>query len=306
MTAEILPDLSHLSNNYRGFLLDAYGVFWGGNAVGLIAGAKEMMESLVARDKIVGILSNTTQIASKEIDKLARHGLMQGEHFHFLITSGEIARSLFLNSQLPFETPRHTYWVLGGIHPKFASHEPIFNGTVYTETSDIDEADFIYISIPHLNGQDQTDPNLFREHVKAICEKKLPMFCPNPDLFAHEGTPPKAVVRQGSIAKLYEEMGGQVFYIGKPNQQAYTIALELFRTYDVDDQKQLLMIGDTPETDIRGARSCGMPSALVTETGMMADRIASKGLKQALTELPPQDFPNFFIKRFADALHTPS
>lgn len=66
----IYPDLLSISDKYQGILLDAYGVFWGGNAFGLLPGAKEVMQQLVAKGKIVGILSNSTQLAAKEIDKL--------------------------------------------------------------------------------------------------------------------------------------------------------------------------------------------------------------------------------------------
>lgn len=299
---EIFPSLAHISNGFNGILLDAYGVFWGGNDYGMLPGSKEAMEKLVLNGKIVGVLSNSTQLTAKEINKLKCHGLIQGKHFHFLITSGEIARYIFLNEQLSFETPRKSFWLFGGIHPKFSSHEAIFQDTAYRETLDINDADFIYVSIPHINGEDQVDPELFRKEIEKIKLKNLPMICPNPDLFAYEGKPPKAVVRQGSIAKIYEEVGGQVFYIGKPYNKAYTIALTQFRQHNVMSANEILMVGDTPETDIRGARQFGMPSALITQTGMMADRISNKRLETALRELPTNDTPNYLIERFADGI----
>lgn len=301
-TFEIFPSLAHISHGFNGILLDAYGVFWGGNDYGVLPGSKEVMEKLILNGKIIGVLSNSTQLASKEINKLERHGIIQGKHFHFLITSGEIARYIFLNEKLPFETPRKSFWLFGGVHPKFSSHEAIFQDTAYRETLDINDADFIYVSIPHINGEDQVDPELFRKEIEKIEPKNLPMICPNPDLFAHEGKPPKAVVRQGSIAKMYEEMGGQVLYIGKPHNKAYTIALEQFRQHSIMTPIEILMVGDTPETDIRGARQFGMLSALITQTGIMADRISHKGLEKALRELPTNDTPNYLIERFAHGI----
>ncbi len=301
-TLEISSGITLISNNYKGILLDAYGVFWGGNDVGLLPGSTEIMKKLVASGKIVGILSNSTQLASKEISKFLLRGLIYGEHFHFLITSGEIARDVFLNDKLPFKTPTNKFWLFGGVHPRFSSHEPLFKDSTYLETSDINEADFIYVSIPHIEGEDQVDPEVFRGEIERIAAKNLPMVCPNPDQFAHEGNPPRAVVRQGSIAKIYEEMGGQVFYTGKPHNEAYAMALDQFRKYDVTNPSEILMVGDTPETDIRGARRFGMPSTLVIQTGIMADRIAHHGLENALSALPVLDSPNYLIKRFADDL----
>jgi HAD superfamily hydrolase (TIGR01459 family) len=299
---EIFSSITRVSDRFNGILLDAYGVFWSGNELGLMPRSKEVMETLVSNGKIVGILSNSTQLSSKEVNKLHLHGLIQGKHFHFLITSGEVARGVFLNEKLPFETPRNKFWLFGGVHPKFSSHEAIFQGTIYRETSHIDEADFIYISIPHINGEDKMDPELFREEIEKLKVKNLPMICPNPDQFAHEGKPARAVVRQGSIARMYEEMGGQVFYIGKPYNKAYDTAMNHFRKHNITDPKEVLMVGDTPETDIRGARHCGMPSALVIQTGIMADRISHNGLERALKALSPLDSPDYFIGRLTDDL----
>jgi len=99
---------------------------------------------------------------------------------------------------------------------------------------------------------------------------------------------------------MYEQMGGQVFYIGKPHNKAYAMAMSQFEKYTCISPLEVLMVGDTPETDIRGARLFGMPSALVTQTGIMADRIARSGLETALKTLIPSDFPEYFIERFID------
>jgi len=284
-------DLLSISDKFQGILLDAYGVFWGGNAYGLMPGSKEVMEELVARGKIVGILSNSTQLAAKEIEKLEKHGLIQGKHYHFFITSGEVVRHFFLSEKLPFT--RKSYWLLGDIHPKYSSHELLFDGTPYRQTAHIQDADFIYLSIPHIDGEDQTDPEIFRPQVEKIRSFNLPMICPNPDLFAHEGNPPRAVVRQGSIAKIYEELGGHVSYIGKPDPRAFQLALDRFRGIP---KEKILMVGDTPETDIRGARRFGMPSALITQTGMMSGR--------SVHDLPAEDTPDFLFERLAYGIHS--
>lgn len=305
VTCEVLPNISYkvvpniasVSDKYAAALLDAYGVYWGGNEKGLLPGSKEAMEKLVSSGKIVGILSNTTQLASKEVEKLNKHGLVQGKHFHFIITSGEVMRNTFLNEKLPFETPRNKFFLFGEIHPRLPSHEPIFKDTLYSRTDNLDDADFIYISIPHINGVDQENPEVFRAELEKVKEKNLPMICPNPDQFAHEGNPSRAVVRQGSIAKMYEEMDGTVHYIGKPYNKVYTIAMDQFRLHNITDPKDILMVGDTPETDIRGARNFGMASALLTQTGIMGDRVRNKTLESAVEALPSNDTPDHLVGR---------
>lgn len=297
---KVHSDLRNISKDFKGILLDAYGVFWQGNSVGLLSGCKEAMEQLINKGKIIGILSNSTQLAKNEIDKLNRHGLLEGKHFHFFITSGEVTKKICWHERFPFPTPQKKFYVFGEVHPKFSSHQAIFNGTPYKETNHLNEADFIYISIPHIDGEDQTDPFLFKEKLKEITHAKIPMLCVNPDRYAHEGNPPQAVVRQGSIAVMYEGLGGEVFYIGKPSEIMYEQAMHLFQQYKIFNPGEVLMVGDTPETDIRGAQRFGMPSALVTETGIMSDRIAHQGLELVIKSLTSQDLPTFFIKCLAN------
>lgn len=296
---QIFPNLSFICNGYKGILLDAYGVFWGGNGIGPLPGTVEAMENLTLQGKIVGILSNTTQLAAPEIQKLEKHGITLGKHFHFFISGGEIAKSLFMDVKLPFKTPNRKFWVLGAHHPRFASSLSLFQGTPFQETHCLHEADFIYIGIPHLDGQDQTDPEIFNGLLQKLKGSALPMVCANPDRFAHEGNPPQQVVRQGTLAMLYEAMGGEVFYIGKPYRLAYAQAMVDFSRHSISKPDQIIMVGDTPETDIRGASQFGMPSALVVKTGMMADRISAQGWEKCFQELSIYDMPNFFIERLA-------
>lgn len=298
MDISIASCVEEVSSGFPAILLDAYGVFWSGG-MGPFPGAKETMERLVRSGKIVGILSNSTQLSAKEILKLQSYGLILGEHFHFYLTSGEIAKEIFSQGKLPFPTLRNKFWLLGKEHPRFASHKPIFEGSSYEETPYLEEADFIYLSIPHINGEDQVTVDYFQEEVCLAQKMGIPLICPNPDKWAHEGNPPKAVVRQGSLAALFEEAGGEVFYTGKPEPIAYLSAMEYFASYGITTPEHVLMVGDTPETDIRGARRAHMASCLVLQTGIMADRIQNMGLKEAVSHCKPQDRADFFIEKFS-------
>ncbi len=297
VTIPIRSNIESVAIPFKGILLDAYGVFWQGGAAGLIPGAKEAMKKLVLSGKIVGILSNTTQLARKEIDKVQAHGLHLGEHFHFFVTSGEIAKEIFSSETLPFPSPKKRFWLFGKQHPRFSSYKALFEGTKYEETSTLSEADFIYISIPHLWGKDQIDPKVFQEEINKIQDSDIPMICVNPDRFAHEGDPLQAVVRQGTIAALFKEGGGEVFYTGKPEIIAYQMAMKQFSFHETILPHEVLMVGDTPETDIRGGKKAGMSTALIIQTGIMADRIKLMGLDTAIKDCLFGDLPDFFVER---------
>lgn len=290
----MFSSLENSTATFPGILLDAYGVFWEGS--GLFPGSAKSMESLVSSGKIVGVLSNATELSLKELEKLERYGLFQGQHFHFFITSGDLVRSYFWEGAFPFDTPNKKFWIFGGAHPK--TNRKVFDGSLFSETSSIEEADFIYLAAPHIQGEDQTDPELFRQAIERLISTKLPMLCPNPDLFAHEGFPSRPVVRQGTLAAQYEKVGGKVFYIGKPYKASYARAMEAFRSFGIDDPGSILMIGDTASTDIRGAKDFGMKAALVVEVGIMGDLVHKVGLEKAVAALDPSDTPDFFLRYF--------
>lgn len=285
----ILNDFACIPAEFKGVLLDAYGVFWGGNEFGLLAGAREMMAQLVSSGKIVGILSNTTQMADKEIRKVDARGLVLGVHYHFYITSGEISRQVFIHHDLPFATPKKRFFVAGGDDHHIPNYRAIFEGSDFEETFTIDEADFVYLKVPRIHGEDQTDPAKFRDELVYLRGYNLPLVCANPDRFAQEGNPPRLVVRQGSLASIYEQLGGQVFYIGKPHPKSFEVAMRSFEKHSIYHRDDVIMVGDTPETDIRGAFNFGMKTALVIETGLMADC--------DLQDLQARDKPDYFIKR---------
>ena len=292
----MIKKFSEIAGQYKAFLLDAYGVFWGSSKLGMLPGAKETMENLTSSGKKIGILSNATQLASKFEEKLNSHGVKKGTHYDFLLTSGEITKKLLTSQNLLFPTPTQTYYLFGSDHPNFPSHSILFQNSSYQQTDSLDKADFIYIHIPHINGIDQEKTEAFLKIVEEATKKKLPVLCSNPDQFAHEGSPARLVVRQGSIAKMFENKGFEVTFIGKPYQPAYKEAFLQFKGLFLPEE--ILMIGDTPETDIRGAKEFGMATALVTKTGIMHERLKENSFDSVVNKLEKNDQPQFFIERF--------
>ena len=278
---------------YRVLLLDAYGVFWAGGAKGPFPGAPAAMEQLVSSGKIVGILSNTTALSSSEEKKYSKWGLEKGRHFHFVQTSGDLAKALFSSQRLPFVSPNRSYILFCPPSPQYPPPTALFEGSPYQETKMLAEADFIYLNVPQFQGKDCEDLDLFRPRVEELAASHKPMICANPDTYAQEGDPPRMVVRQGAIASLYEKAGGSVVYVGKPFSQMFSSAVEKICCL----KSQILMIGDTPETDVLGANGFGIPSALMIDQGIMAERLLRD--PDALQKLPEKNRPNHFIKRFA-------
>ena len=70
------------------------------------------------------------------------------------------------------------------------------------------------------------------------------MVCTNPDLIVDRGDETEYCA--GSVAKVFEEIGGTVKYFGKPYPLVYQKSVNY-------ENKSVLCIGDNLNTDIRGA-----------------------------------------------------
>ena len=100
------------------------------------------------------------------------------------------------------------------------------------------------------------------------------MICTNPDLIVDRGK-----VRElcaGSVAMVFEKMGGEVIYFGKPYPEVYNQSID-----NID--KKILSIGDNLNTDIRGANLLNYDSLLISN-GVHANEIKGKGIKEVSKE----------------------
>lgn len=91
----------------------------------------------------------------------------------------------------------------------------------------------------------------------------IPFVCANPDLLVDVGG--TLLYCAGAIADLYANMGGQVFWAGKPHLNAYETAhriAESLRDTNVPRAK-CLVIGDAIRTDLKGAENFGCDALFV-------------------------------------------
>ncbi len=249
-------------------IVDAYGVFNFGQGISpnAIATFKQWLEE----GKKVFILSNTTALNEGAIKSYAKKGVIKGVHYTGMMTSGQYASEDIQAGNLPVNGKN--YYVFGTANFKSTNPVPaIFEGSEYKVVENIADADFIYCGIPQLkneNGEvyDTTEAEDFRAMVEELSKSGLPMVCANPDKTANEGG--RFVVRQGTIAEMYEQFGGKVILYGKPDRRIFDALVERYCP-DVCRQN-MLMIGDTVRTDIKGAIAAGIPSVLVLEGGVSA------------------------------------
>ena len=135
---------------------------------------------------------------------------------------------------------------------------------------DISKSD--YLLCTGLYDKYNQDLNYYKELLKNFISKK--MICTNPDLIVDRGE-----VREycaGSVAKIFEDIGGEVVYFGKPYPEVYYQSIE-------NNNKKILAIGDNLNTDIRGANLLNYDSLLISN-GIHRYEIQDKGIQEVAKE----------------------
>ena len=107
--------------------------------------------------------------------------------------------------------------------------------------TEIEKCDFILCTGLFDNHED--DLSYYKNFLKEHISKKL--ICTNPDLTVHRGNIEELCA--GSVAKVFEELGGKVIYYGKPYKEVYNKCF--------DKGEKVLAIGDNLRTDIKGANN---------------------------------------------------
>lgn len=132
----------------------------------------------------------------------------------------------------------------------------------------------------------------YRPLLAKALARKLPFICANPDLVVDVGG--TLYLCAGAIADLYEHMGGEVYWCGKPHASTYATAravAERLRGGPVA-ASDMLAIGDSLRTDITGAERAGI-DALFIASGIHRDELMGDGLLHGgrIAELFPPGSP---------------
>ena len=92
----------------------------------------------------------------------------------------------------------------------------------------------------------------------------------------------------GTIADLYEHMGGKVVILGKPSQQIYE---ESCKKIENLNKSKIIAIGDSLDHDILGANNFKIDSVLIS-SGIHKD-LFDNGLQKGLNEIKNSKKWNF-------------
>ena len=249
-----LPGLHALIHDYDAYLIDLWGVVYDGDTP--YPKAVEAINQLLHHEKPVVFLSNVPRPGSITLEKLFKLGIKKHPLLSIL-TSGDLAREVLQTLALE---GKQIY------HLDDGRNKDILDGLGITPVDRVEKAHLVLLTAyaEACEGAHYYDVPLHK-----AAELGIPVLCANPD---------KSVLHQqthrycaGTFAERCAEAGGVVHYYGKPHAAIFDKACEGLRVLGVQDKNRILMIGDTPETDLQGASNGGVQGLLVL-TGNMERR----------------------------------
>lgn len=244
----LLSGLREVADKYDAFLLDIWGVIWNGE--NLYDGVAECIEKLSKAGKAIVFLSNSPRRA-ENIEAFFNQWGVRREWYKTAITSGETAYSLLRERAFP-NLGRKFYnpWKDDNNPADSPIHSPLFPSDLGLElVDDVHQADFLFGGLA-FGARNLPD---FEDILAVGLSRKLPFLCVNPDRVVTVGG--KTLMMPGRIAERYEQMGGEVIWIGKPYPAVYDAAMRLLGN---PDRSRVAAIGDSLVTDISGAEGAGI------------------------------------------------
>jgi len=248
-----IEGLSSIADNYQLFYIDLWGVIH--NGINLHDEAVNALKQITKMNKNYVLLTNAPRPNSSVKNFLENMGLEREIREH-VFTSGEAAlnylKKNFLDKKFFHVGPPRDF--------------DLFKDFEKNKSNDINKSD--YILCTGLFDENNKDlifyKNLFDKHLK----KK--MICTNPDLIVDRGN--KRELCAGSVAMVFEKMGGEVVYFGKPYPEVYNQSFN-------NKGKKILSVGDNFNTDIKGANLLNYDS-LIISNGIHKSEIEKYGIEK--------------------------
>ncbi len=249
--------LQSIADNYDLFYIDLWGVVH--NGVNLHEKAIAVLNELLTKKKMFVLLTNAPRPNKTVQNFLEKMGMDKVLRDH-VFTSGEAALNYLKKSYLSKK-----FYHIGP--PRDFDLFYLFEKNKCEVISDSE-----YLLCTGLFDDHDKDLEFYKDLLEKHITKK--MICTNPDLIVDRGE-----VRElcaGSVAMVFEKMGGEVVYFGKPHPEVYNQSID-------NKNKKILAIGDNLNTDIRGANLLNYDSLLISN-GIHRNEIKNNGIQEVSKE----------------------
>lgn len=259
------PSFFEIAKDFKVIMLDSYGVVK--NHEGLIDGIAKTIDWIKKEGKTFRLLTNDASRSQRQqMESLAKLGL-PGIELHEIVTSGMMAKH-FLKQKI-------TDGRIGYLGTENSAEYILQSGLQHVSVADIDLDDIDDISAFVFLDDEGFDWNTdINKTVNLLRKKTMPVILANSDRF-YPVSRNDVAVATGGIAKLVESMLHKKFiHFGKPDSQMFMYAYEkLVDELGEVNKNDILMVGDTLETDILGGNKFGVKTMLVLSGNTREEKV---------------------------------
>lgn len=254
---QIIQNLSQISAQYDVLFCDLWGCLHNGRAP-YPAAVRALQQFREGGGQVV-LLTNAPRPASFVIAQLDRMGVAR-DAWDLVVSSGDAAQDAMFAGAVGRKV-----WHLGPSKDDgFFNEIPAeWQGRAHIERVGFDDAEGIVCTGPF--DEDTEAPEDYRAKLMLARERGLKMLCANPDIVVDLGD--RRIYCAGALAALYEDIGGEALYFGKPHPPIYDMAR---RKLNARPDARYLAIGDGIITDVPGAAGEGIDALFITG-GLAAD-----------------------------------
>lgn len=254
----VLKSVSEINEQYAAWFCDIWGVMH--NGVNAFVEASQACERFIQKGGAVILISNAPRPAYSVEEQFEYLGVPKTA-YNSIVTSGDVTRALIR---------KYAHMPLFHLGPE--RDQPVLDG-IDVQLVGQNQAEVILCT--GLFDDDQETPDDYRTMLTIFAERDVPFICANPDLKVERGD--RLLYCAGALAQMYQEMGGQVLYAGKPYAPIYEeaqVRLQKLTNQSIP-KSRILCIGDGLYTDMLGAEREGF-DALFIASGLHVDKTANE------------------------------
>jgi len=268
-----IDNFKSIIDKYKIVFFDAFGVIK--TYSGLLPGIERTFDYLEKEGKEYYIVTND---ASRSPQQLA-------ESYHRMglkaITAERIVSSGMLTKEfLDLKVPDGIVAYLG---TPDSAHYIERSGLQTLPMSEVHEGNIDKVSVMIFLDDEGFDwSNDLNKTVNLLRRRPIPVIVANTDR-AYPLTATNVSIAIGGIAAMIESVVGKQFIrFGKPDSQMFMFTFDLIREYRQISKTDIVMVGDTLNTDILGGNKFGLDTVLVltgnTQAKDYENRIISAGI----------------------------
>ncbi|WP_455476830.1 TIGR01459 family HAD-type hydrolase [Bartonella sp. B41] len=267
-----MNELSHIDtfiDHYDAIFCDVWGVVH--NGVHAFEPALKILHKIRQMGKNVIFLTNSPRPREGVIAQLQSMNI-HSDHYDSIITSGDVTRDLIRVA------PRKVFFI--GQQRDLI----LFEGL---DCELVEEWEASAVVCSGFLEDFEAMLHAYEDMFYRMRFRNLPFICANPDVVVHHGN--QEFFCAGALARLYQQLGGEVRFAGKPHAPIYECAFDkLQEICGTVEKNRVLAIGDGFLTDVKGAIHFGLDVLYIMggihRNDYMKNGVVDKGALHAFFE----------------------